>query len=1600
MVANMTQKETSLTLSKLTCQVPNYKLTILSLAKVKGEEPFYSEFIENFLAYIPIDYRFLDRRELFGNFAYDAFKFFQERQANKRKLQISSSVIEDNPAINILLLNDNKPFIVDSIICLLTNLNLLAKFLLHPVIACKRDDLGRLQKISDDKELNIKIESLVHISILGNFDQNAINSLEIALNDCLDQVDTTYNIWHKLLSRVTKISQEILDNQQSYEQNKFDYNESIDFLNWLKSDNFTFLGMIDFDVTAKKFFSEDGVKKIWQDVKDEVIDIIEYSENLLQKDQLIILGKINAVSKVHRDNLIDYILVKKINQDGQYDSGSIIFGLYSAVIYYQSVSNIPILRKKLNFVLDKATFPINGYNTKKLKDIVQSLPRELLIQLDQSDLYCMCLYVLSSIMSRKLKLFIQQDWSGTFTNIIIFLPRDRLIPEIHSAINSYLSNIFNGKILSNYIAEVVENISYLFVTIELYAGNSANLEVEVIERELDKISTRWSEDFYDKLCRKFGEYQGGINFKLFNSIFPVEYREKFDGQTALLDIEYLEEATINQRSAFNLIALNKKEFQLKIYSPAPKLTLSQLLPLIENLGFKAIDQQSFSIKQAGNIQESWIFQFTLDSLVLVEGNIDSLKANVEEALDKIACGILKSDSLNKLIVLSNFNWWQVKLVKALTRYLHQTGFIYGKGYVQLTLIKHFLYTKMLVDLFDARFNPKNFSDERVNILQKNIVSYLDSIDNSSEDKVLRSMFNIIKAIVRTNCYQTISDNDPLSKNYFSFKFNPSKIDDLPMPIPFAEIFVYDNSFEAIHLRGGKVARGGIRWSDRGEDYRTEILGLMKAQMTKNSVIVPVGSKGGFFINCTDDNLTHQEYMEKAIQCYKNFLRGLLDITDNIIDGKIIQPKNTIIYDQEDPYLVVAADKGTATFSDYANNVSAEYNFWLGDAFASGGSAGYDHKKMAITAKGAWVSVTNHFQAMGVDPQKDYITVVGIGDMSGDVFGNGMLRSDTIKLVAAFNHKHIFIDPHPDPISSFNERRRLFELPTSNWSDYDLKLISKGGGIFERSSKSIILSPEAKILLKVNVERLTPENLIKIILQADVDLIWNGGIGTYVKASTESNLEIGDKANDNLRINGCDVKAKIIGEGGNIGVSQLARIEYSKNGGRINTDFIDNSAGVDCSDHEVNIKIALNQALSSGKLSFAERNKLLFNMTKQVEELVLIDNYKQNQALDIMQLSPILTVGIFSKFIDSLEEDKLIDRAIEFLPTKEEFSKMVMSKTNITRPELCVILSYSKRLVYHDLMTTIFSQDKYFESYLINYFPKLMQEKFQKEILSHPLKDEIIRTTIVNKIVNQLSGPSLNIIKHETGALVCDIVRSHTIICQIFDLDDLWTQVEFLPSNIDYYVKIEMFVELSKIMRRGISWFLKHLKHPINISDTINEFGESAKLLKKTISSLLLGEAKVKFNNKVERYSSLGVSAILANDIATLDNLISVFDIINVAGKTNSGNMEVANLYFATGNKFSIDWLRRACDKQLNDSYWNRLAIQSIKDDLYEKQRRLLTKIISKSEIIIDLDIWINNNINSANVFLDFIKEIRLQENPELSILILANKKFETFLSKI
>ncbi len=1106
------------------------------------------------------------------------------------------------------------------------------------------------------------------------------------------------------------------------------------------------------------------------------------------------------------------------------------------------------------------------------------------------------------------------------------------------------------------------------------------------------VDSLWHKEVLSILNKRYKDDPGNsISIECIN-IFPADYQFKHSTQEASEDFVKLQALSPENSIIYNLVQKDQ-QLLLKLFSSVGKLSLSNIMPKIENLGFLVQEERYYNLN---NQDHKCIHVYIIEPKNSKYDVFESKKL-IEDALYAVQQNRTISDNLSKLITYEQLSWREIDLLRSLAAYTHQVCLTYDYIYISKTLIKYSDFVKKLIKLFCFKFCTISRDIKKYNELHEILNNDLAQISSSSEDKVLRSILGAIEAGLRTNFFQPDSNND--YKKYISIKFDSSKVPDIPSPIPYAEIFVYSKECEGIHLRGGKVSRGGIRWSDRVEDYRTEALGLMKAQMTKNAVIVPEGSKGAFCTRINKAGLSRDEYITQVISAYQNFLRGLLDVTDNIISNSTVSPQNTEIHDQHDPYLVVAADKGTASFSDYANQVSREYNFWLGDAFASGGSAGYDHKKMGITARGAWISVQRHFREMDIDTQADEITVVGIGDMSGDVFGNGMLMSDTIKLVAAFNHIHIFIDPEPDPRISFQERKRLFDLPGSKWSDYDRSIISEGGGVYERTAKSISLSSKAMHLLQISKKEVSPNELIKAILKAKVHLIWNGGIGTYIKAASEENYTIGDKTNDMVRVNGAELQSSVIGEGGNLGVSQKGRIEYAMNGGRVNTDFIDNSAGVDCSDHEVNIKIALGKAIEKGLLDTNERNKILEEMTDQVTDLVLEDNINQTLAITMMAQSPLFNIEVLSILIDNLEKTASLNREIEFIPTTSELIARSNIGAKLTRPELSVILSYSKRSVYNDLEGSNIAHQEYFTKWLVEYFPKSIQKRFAAEILDHPLKKQIILTMITNKLVNRLSAPVINSLKIETGCKICDIVRGFVIVQEIFDFESLWKSIDNLPCSVKLSTTIEIYTDINKAIRRGIAWMVTNMRSStLDIDDSIIKYKENALQISEMLTKNLQGPAQDKFQSKVTKYVEGGLKQDLAEKSASLDTLVSSFDIASMSIETGEDLEMICRGYFVIADLFHFDFLRKLSDKLMSDSYWQRLSLQSIKDDLYYKQRRILGLIV-KDGILHDVNTWYTNNLKFSSSYNAFIENLKMQENIDISMLILANKKLEIFIRK-
>lgn len=993
----------------------------------------------------------------------------------------------------------------------------------------------------------------------------------------------------------------------------------------------------------------------------------------------------------------------------------------------------------------------------------------------------------------------------------------------------------------------------------------------------------------------------------------------------------------------------------------------------------------------------------------------TFKKDSEELLNLLSQGKIISDPLLRLYTDASLTPRQIRILLALSAYICQVWVQFSSDYVKCVLVKYSKCTHLLSKLFEYRFNPAAQTNYQhiVQDIHQNIEQFILNVASESEEKVLVCLYSAIKSCVRTNAYQ--KDKEGIDKDYISFKFKPSMLPDIVLPIPFAEIFIFGKGFSAIHLRGGKISRGGFRWSDR-DDFRLEVLGLMKAQMTKNAVVVPTGAKGGFKINDDIEGLnTWEEKQQFAITCYKKFLRGILDITDNVVEGQITPPPNVVIYDEDDPYIVAAADKGTATFSDYANEISMEYNFWLGDAFASGGKTGYDHKKMGITSKGAFISAKRHCESLGINPYKDVFTVMGIGDMSGDVFGNGLTMTNKIKLVAAFNHKHIFIDPNPDPENSYIERMRLFRLPRSNWSDYDTKVLSKGGKIFDRSSKILTLTPEIAQLFNLipnqstnftkshtkdditnqNLISITSNALIKMILTLPVDMIWNGGIGTYIKASCENNTDVRDKVNDMLRCDASDIKAKMIIEGGNLGVTQLGRVEYQKCGGKINTDFIDNSGGVDCSDREVNIKIALSEALRNNDISLLDRNKLLHDMQDEVENLVLQDNYKQTLALTIMDQAINYTTGMFSDFADRLEIVGLLDKKSEFFPSSKELKRRIASGEKLTRPELAVILSYGKMYLYNRLISTTLVDLKYCEKFLFEYFPKEMHSKYRQYILNHNLRKEIIATVLTNEMVNYIGAALIYSIQNETGALVCDIARAYLVASDMFAIAPLFHAIDIMEVSMQ--IKMYCFQDIIKLLRRSICWIVNnHESGSIDIMETLAIYSGKIDIILHNSSKYFSDQIKTRIEHKSTLYTTANVPQSIADKVANFDLAISVLDIISISRETQTDEETTAKIYFSVATELSLDWLRKQCDCLMTDAYWQRLSMQIIKEGLYAKQKKLVTQLL-----VIKHETTMNEHwIKYVEIFMNYIHYMKSCERIDTSLIIFADKKLSNVIKKI
>ena len=1516
--------------------------------------------------------------------------------------------------------NDDMPFLVDSVTAELNRQDLTVHLVIHPVLRLRRDASGKrialLPPGADpvSSEPPAATESLMHIQINEQSAPERLAEIKDGIERVLIDVRLAVQDWRAMHAEVAEALKELETDPPPLAREEIE--ETKEFLRWINDDHFTFLGYREYDFTgegegATLRIREGSGLGILRDDAYSVFDGLRNFDKLppevrqfVLEPRLLLITKSNRRSTVHRPVHLDTIGIKRVDAHGRITGERLLVGLLTSVAYSRSPRQIPLLRRKVQNILARAGFPPNSHDGKALTHILETYPRDELLQVGEDDLYEISLGILHLQERQRIALFVRRDPFERFVSCLIYVPRERFNTTLRLRFQEILEQAYEGKVTAYTTHMTDEVLGRLHVVVQTRPGAIPNVPTAEVEARLVEAGRSWSDDLQEALISSLGEERGIERYRRYAEAFPLGYRERFAAGLAIYDIARIEETLERGRIAINLyrpVEAVGEEVRLKIYNAGGQVALSDILPMLEHMGLKVISEVPYEVEPIGR-PPVWVHDFTMTAADGAEIDVSHVRDAFEEALSRVWLGEMEDDGFNKLILRASLSWRKVLVLRAYCKFLRQTGIAFSQAYMEETLANNPKIARALIALFRTRFTLEmSDRDQRQRGILVRIEHALDAVSNLDEDRILRRFLNLVLSTVRTNFYQTGPDGAP--KPYLSFKLDSRELDELPLPRPWVEIFVYSPRVEAVHLRGGKVARGGIRWSDRREDFRTEVLGLMKAQMVKNAVIVPVGSKGGFVVKRPPAEGGREALAAEVVECYRTMMRGLLDITDNLVVGVVVPPTNTVRHDSDDPYLVVAADKGTATFSDIANAVSAEYGFWLGDAFASGGSAGYDHKKMGITARGAWECVKRHFRELGADIQATDFTAVGIGDMSGDVFGNGMLLSRHTRLLAAFNHLHIFVDPDPDPEKSFAERQRLFDLPRSSWTDYDPQLISKGGGVFDRKAKSIKLTPEMKALFALAQDSATPAELMKAMLKMPVDLLWLGGIGTYVKATTESNAEVGDRANDALRVNGSEVRAKVVGEGANLGFTQRGRIEYALNGGRINTDAVDNSAGVDTSDHEVNIKVLLNGIMAEGDLTLKQRDKLLAGMTEEVGALVLRDNYLQSQALSLAEAKASDRLDTDARFMRALERSGKLNRAIEFLPSEEALAERAQANLGLTRPEQAVLLAYSKIALYDELLASSLPDDPALRDDLVAYFPAVLGQRFQDQIQRHRLRREIIATVVVNDLANRMGATFVFEMRERTGAAAEDVARAYLAARAAFGLPPIWQAIESLDTKVPAAAQYRMLLESVQLLERGCHWFLKNRPLPLDTDATVAEFEPALKALKAGLDEIVPDEDRAEIRRRAAEFTAGGVPEPLAREVAGLDFLAPGLDIVRMAGQARLPAERVARTFYALGNRFAFDWLRDTAEQLDPDSHWDKLAVASIVDDLQSQQCELAARVLKEANgADADPDSLISDWIKARAAPVEradlLISELKQSGAPDLAMLAVANRQLRTLVT--
>ncbi|MDD2879086.1 MAG: NAD-glutamate dehydrogenase [Rhodoferax sp.] len=1458
----------------------------------------------------------------------------------------------------IQIVHDDMPFLVDSVTMAVNRSGRVAHWIVHPLLAIERNANGMVARASLatlDATHPDAISSLILVECDRILPSAEREQLAADLAQVLADVRAAVTDWGSMLNRLQAVREA---SSRSSTLSSIGHQEGVAFLSWLEAEHFTFLGARDYqlvregDVVDLRAVPDSGLGILRGEAKTAAYRLPADALDFLESDQFVLVTKAMTRATVHRAAWLDCLTVKRFDESGVVTGEARFLGLYTSKAYASRVDDIPQIRRRAEAVRIAASVLPESHAAKSLQAILDAYPRDELFQVDTPTLIEHAVGILRLQERQRSRVFLRRDPFGRFTSVQVFVPRDRYNTELRIKIGDALSRALNGQSIEftpTLTDSPLARIHYLVIARE---QAPKNVDVAALEARIAQLARRWEDECQQTLLQIHGENLGLALGSRFADSFPAVYKEDFSGPVAAEDVKVLADLSSLTPMAVRLyrpLDSTPGLVRFKIFSMG-KVTLSDSLPVLERMGARVLDEHPYQLTvqaQGGEACDYWIHDLGLQLPQTVEFSI--IRERFEALFVLVWCKELDSDDLNKLVLVTRLDARAIAVLRAYTRYFKQLDFPYSQSYLEATLFKHAALTETLYQLFDARFNPVQGEDPAAmqSSLNGAIDQQLSAVASLDEDRILRQYHRTLLATLRTNVWQAAPSG--AAKPYMSFKFKSHDVPGMPEPKPLFEIWVYSPRVEAIHLRIDKVARGGLRWSDRPEDFRTEILGLVKAQQVKNTVIVPVGSKGGFVLKNPPPAGDREAFMAEGIACYKLLLSGLLDLTDNLVKGEVVPPRQVVRHDADDPYLVVAADKGTASFSDIANSVSAEYGYWLGDAFASGGSVGYDHKKMGITARGAWESAKRHFRALSHDIQTTPFTVVGIGDMSGDVFGNGMVLSTQIKLVAAFDHRHIFIDPHPDVARSFAERQRLFHLPRSSWDDFDRSVMSEGAGIYPRAAKTISLSNAARDVLGIEAHDLSATDLLHALLQAPVDMIYNGGIGTYVKSSAQSNAQVGDKAGDAFRVNGQQLRCKVLVEGGNLGCTQLGRIEYAQAGGLIYTDAIDNSAGVDCSDHEVNIKILLDRVVEAGDLTLKQRNDLLASMTEEVGHLVLADNYYQTQALDVACHRPLYFLNGQQRLMQWLEGAGRLSRAVEFLPTDDEIMRRRALRQGLTAPEGAVVLAYAKMSVFDDLLASNLPDDPYFIRVLNAYFPKALTEKFASAIDQHPLKREIIATYVANTVVNRTGATFVNFLAAEAAASTADVVRAYTLAREIFDLTPLWDEIDALDGKVASTLQLDLLAKLIAIAQRASRWMLRARSKESDLPTLISRYQPGARELRAHLEAWLPASAVANWEQAAQALIQAGVATELARNLSALEFVFPALDLVDLTEQANTTMAQAAQTYFAVDTVLGLSAWRAQINRLPTDTLWQTQARGSAREDVYAIANQISQTVLLRFE---------------------------------------------------